>query len=64
MSLRTTSLLPLPGTQITIWLPRTAILGKGINLANTEVTVYIREHLGLTVHDAKEAGNHLSGESP
>jgi predicted nucleic acid-binding protein len=41
--------------------------GKGhLNraLTNTEVTAYMREQLGLTVHDAKEARNHLSGESP
>jgi predicted nucleic acid-binding protein len=37
--------------------------GKG-HLTNAEVTVYMRKHLGLTVHDAKKARNHLSGESP
>jgi hypothetical protein len=33
-------------------------------LAKAEVTTYMREKLGLTVHDAKEACNHLSGARP
>ena len=37
--------------------------GKGY-LAKNRVTAYMREKLGLTIHDAKEARNHLSGESP
>jgi len=39
--------------------------GKGhLNraLAKAGVTDYLREKLGLTVHDAQEARNHLSGE--
>lgn len=41
--------------------------GKGhLNraLAKAGVSIYMREKLGLTVHDANEARNHLSGESP
>ena len=33
-------------------------------LAKTGVTAYMREKLGLTVHDAQEARNHLSGARP
>jgi hypothetical protein len=41
--------------------------GKGhLNraIAKAGVTAYMREKLGLTVHDAREARNHLSGENP
>ena len=41
--------------------------GKGhVNrsLAKAGVTAYLREKLNLTVHDAKEARNHLSGARP
>lgn len=41
--------------------------GKGhINrsLAKAEVTAYMQEKLSLTVHDAQEARNHLSGVKP
>ncbi len=33
-------------------------------LAKADVAKYLRDTLGLTVHDANEARNHLSGATP
>jgi len=41
--------------------------GKGHvkrSLAKAGVAAYLKKKLGLTVHDAKEARNHLSGARP